>query len=159
MQTGAISDLRQAAEHFARFYKGRASLAGHVNGHRGIMAYAFKVKKLNPETHLGFMQSHYVFFKRDWLMKGDSLFQIHTGGFWQTLNLRLLERAALENAMIIVVMPHGEIYSMLAVDWLRYANEHGTIRTPSTEWGPEASVPQTLLTELKPDDAVAGLLG
>lgn len=156
-QTVAITHLRQAAEYFERFMHRKAQPAGHTKGRMGIMAYVFNLKRMNPDTNLGFNQRHYVFFKRDWLQTGDRLFNIMSGGPWQSVNLEVLERASNENGVIIVVMPPGQIYAMPAKSWLDYARANGTIRQPSTESGREASVPFFLLTEVKPDMAVEGL--
>lgn len=88
----------------------------------------------------------YLLFKRDWLHSYGALFPDEEWkGFGQTLNLRVLEKAAYDAAWVIVVLPSGAIYKCWASDWLEYAKEHKTIRVPSTEIGQEASIPTRML--------------
>lgn len=88
----------------------------------------------------------YLFFKRDWLHSYGKLFPDEEWkGFGQTLNLKILERAAYDAAWIIVILPNAAIYKCWGPDWLNYARKHNTIRIPSTEFGQEASIPTTML--------------
>lgn len=98
----------------------------------------------------GFGNRVYLFFKRDWLHSYGHLFPSESWKGWgQTANLKVLRQAALDGAWIVVVAPSGAIYKCEARDWLDYAEKHGTIRTPSTEIGQEASIPSEMMKRVE----------
>jgi len=92
----------------------------------------------------------YLFFKRDWLHSYEYLFPQEAGRGWgQTVNYNILQKAARDNAFLVIINPRGFIYSCMAAEFLRYVEEHKTIRRPSEEIGLEASVPSTMLKRVE----------
>lgn len=142
-----LHNLNEAVDYFHERTNHAGYSAGQISGQFGVMARVFIIKMPNPENGLGVNRRFHVYFKRDWLFKGDQLFNIKTGGYWQSLNLDGLKRAALENAIIVIIMKYGGFYTVEAQDWLRYAVGNKTIRRPSTEASSEASIPRYLLEE------------
>ena len=92
----------------------------------------------------------FVFLKRGWFQSYSKIYPQEEGkGFGQTVNLSILKRAAYEGAEIVVVQPEGSMYHYPAKAWLEYAESQDTIRVPSTEIGPEASVPSSFLKRVE----------
>lgn len=134
-----ITNLTEAVTHFLESVGGR--LVRAENGANGPIAFVVRDSNGNRA---------YVFFKRDWLHSYGTLYPQEAGrGFGQTFNLNVLRRAANENAFLVVVIPSGSIYGTGAKAVLNYAEERGTIRTPSTEIAQEASVPSSMLRRIE----------
>ena len=128
---GPLENLTEALEFFLAKVGGRFVRA--EQGAKGPMCFI-----LVDTNHMRV----YLFFKRDWLHSYGHLFPDEEWKGWgQTVNYGLLKKAKSEGAIITIVTPDSAIYTCLAEDWLKYAEEHHTIRRPTEEIGLEASVP------------------
>ena len=126
-----INDLAEAVSFFI----------GKVDGHETGRERA-AVKISNPKGAL-----FYVLFKR--LGAYGRLFPQEKGkGYGQSVSLSILEKAAMEEANIIIIFSDGKMYSNGAQEWLDYAHIHKTIRQ-ARDGDITASVPSRWLRRLE----------
>jgi hypothetical protein len=141
--TVGIVDLRAATDYILNHMPQGTQVAGAFNGDKGPIAHWIK-------SPLGSgIRIWAATLKRGWLMTYAKQFPDQKG-IGQTMKLALVEAASKKNAHFLIVMEDAKVYQANALAWLEYAKKNGTIRTPSTETGLEASVPAKFVSRWRP---------
>jgi hypothetical protein len=137
-----INSLDEAVRYFkTKCLENKSVYYRSYPGRNGTIAYRIIDQRI-PEHPISYM----VFFKRETFHTFGRIYpQTFHKGEGQTVNLSILNIAAENNDIIAVVMPNESVWVCPADVWLSYVRNKNTIRTPSTEIGEEASIPDSML--------------
>jgi hypothetical protein len=94
-------------------------------------------------------KQYYVMLKKEWFYKFGRIFKDKgvEPGIGQSFNLELLQDAASEYGILVVVMPDGATYFVTAKKALKYVLDHKSKRTPPLETKEEGSIPMSMLSK------------